>query len=280
VGTYLPNGIVHRTPEHGVMNAQYTFIDRYSAIAMNFIAGHRATQGNYNEPRNFGSFLNDLPAENRLTIRDADGNLLRNADVWIYTSVANAPVWYATNYDDIPDLKLRTDSNGQVLVGRSPFAADGQVMHTFGMNNGTVIVRVATEDNVAYGFLESRLFNLAYWRGQTDFADHELIVGQRCEPRGPELTAPAWDAALSTHATLRWQPVPGATRYRVYASSNLAAPRLVAMTTATEATPQLHGRTYWWVEADLGSCGSRRSSMHRFNAAAAGDAPRRRAVGH
>ncbi|MCM2316660.1 MAG: hypothetical protein NDJ92_16050, partial [Thermoanaerobaculia bacterium] len=46
-----PSGIgwYFTTPEPGMMNTSWGFIDRYSAIAMNRIAGHRATMGHYNE---------------------------------------------------------------------------------------------------------------------------------------------------------------------------------------------------------------------------------------
>jgi hypothetical protein len=242
------------------------------------IAGDRATQGNYNAPRNFASFLNDLPAQNRLTIRDAQGQPVADADVWFYYSVANAPSWYGTYYDNEPDLKLRTDSNGQVLVGRSPFAADGQVVHTYGMTNGVSIVRVAKPGLVAYGFLESRPFNLAYWRGQTDYAEHELLVGRECGAAGPALLSPAWDERTATTATFRWRALSGATGYRLYASSNLGKAELLASTTATEASVPVAGRTHWWVEADLELCGTRRSSTGLINAPA--PPPRRRAVRH
>lgn len=274
VGTYIPES-GFRTPEQGLMNEHYTFIDRYSAITLNQIAGRRAVMGNYNEPRNFASFLNDLPAQNRLTILDENGQLMPNADVWFYYSVANGAAWYSTHYNNEPDLKLRTDAFGQLLVGRSPFAADGQVVHTFGMTNGVAIVRVATAEKVRYGFLESRLFNLAYWRGFTDFADHDLIVGRECGNQGPKLTAPTWDARQNSAAvTLQWAPLEGATRYRVYASANLAKPVLIATTTATELPTHLAGRVHWWVEADLGLCGARRSDTGLFVT----PSPKRRSV--
>jgi len=281
-GTYVPTGLAHRTAEQGFMQEHYTYIDRYSAIALNFLAGRRAVMGNYNEPRNFGSFLNDLPAQNRLTIRDQDGTPIPDADVRIYFSVANGESWYATHYDNIPDLTLHTDAAGQVLVGRSPFATNGKVVHAYGMTNGVAIVRVATASKVAYGFLESRLFNLAYWRGQTDFADHELVVGRECSSDGPSLSGPAWDAVTGSTATLTWNALGGAGLYRVYASSNLGKPQLLAATTGTQVTVPVSGRLYWWVEAEVGVCGQRRSQVGRLNAPAA-EPPlpsRRRAARH
>ncbi|HEX2834011.1 MAG TPA: hypothetical protein VHW00_13450 [Thermoanaerobaculia bacterium] len=269
VGPYVANSYSWRTLEQGMMNTQYTFIDRYSAIALNFVAGQRATYGNYNEPRNFASFLNDLPAQNRLTIRDETGALLPNASVKIYRSVANGTHWwYETRYDDIADLELATDANGQVLVGRSPFAADDQVVHTFGFTNGTVIVRVEKDGHVAYGFLESRRFNLEYWRGHTDFADHELQVGLfACSDATPRLTGPKWDASARRPVTLTWEGVTGAEIYRVYASSDLKPAQLVATTEGRSAEVNLKGNVYWWVEAQTTNCGPRRSDVSRLSAA-------------
>lgn len=249
-------GLVHRTPEQGLMNKHYSFIDRYSAIAMNRIAGRRAVMGNYNEPRNFAEFLNDLPAENRVTIRDEHGVAIPNADVEIYqaTRTTPTPLWYGAHFDATPDLVLRTDALGRVLVGRSPF---GTVVHAPDLNTGVAIVRVGSK----IGYLESRLFNLAYWRGETEFADHELIVGRECGSEGPRLRGPSWDAVTSGAVTLEWDRMVEATRYRVYANG-----RLVGSTTATSIEVRLDGRVYWWVEADLGVCGTRRSYPARFYA--------------
>ena len=260
--------LVHRTPEQGLMNKHYSFIDRYSAIAMNFIAGRRATFGNYNEPRNFASFLNDFPAQNRILIRDANGTRMTNADVYVYQAEATLPTerWYGARFDDTPDLILKTDANGHVLVGRSPFGNGGTVVHAPHFANGVAIVKVVKDGVWAHGYLESRLFNLEYWRGHTAFADHELIVGLECTADGPRLYSPTWDEQTNGAVTLSWEPSISATRYRVYASSNLGAPQLIATTTGSDVTVHLDGRVYWWVESDLGLCGRRRSLPGRFEA--------------
>ncbi|HVE70458.1 MAG TPA: hypothetical protein VNI54_03745 [Thermoanaerobaculia bacterium] len=254
VVTVEVGGFVHRTPEQGLMNKHYSFIDNYSAIALNRIAGRRAVLGNYNEPRNFAEFLNDMPAQNRVTIRDENGVAIPNANVEIYqaTRTAPTPLWYGAHFDATPDLTLRTDDRGRVLVGRSPF---GTVVHAPDLNTGVVIVRVG--DRV--GYLESRLFNLAYWRGETEFADHELLVGRECIAEGTRLRGPDWDAVTSGPVTLKWDPMVDATHYRVYANN-----RLIASTTKTSVEARLNGKVYWWVESDLGVCGTRRSYPGRF----------------
>jgi hypothetical protein len=247
------------------MNAHYTHIDRYSAILLNFLAGRRAVMGNYNEPRNFGEHLNDFPAQNRVRIVDANGAPVANADVFVYQAEKTVPTerWYGARFDDTPDLTLKTDANGQVLVGRSPFSPDGKVTHAPDQNTGVVIVKVKKDNFVAHGFLESRLFNLEYWRGHTQFADHELLVGRECVADGPRLMTPAWGEETSGTTTLQWLAQAEATQYRVYLSSDLGAPRVIT-TRETSVTVNVDGRADWWVEADLGVCGTRRSGTGRF----------------
>ncbi|MFQ5640558.1 MAG: hypothetical protein ACE5IR_21465, partial [bacterium] len=90
---YLPRqygGAVVRTPERGLMNREIvdygidSLLSRYSAMALNLIVGQRARYGNYNAPENIGSFLNDLPQENVMTIRDQNGLALGGAKVELY----------------------------------------------------------------------------------------------------------------------------------------------------------------------------------------------------
>lgn len=74
------------TDDYGLMNTQWGFIDRYSAVALNRIAGHRAIEGNFNEPWNMGRYLNDLPAQNRLTLKTRDGTTFPGRTVRVYSS--------------------------------------------------------------------------------------------------------------------------------------------------------------------------------------------------
>jgi hypothetical protein len=262
---------VHFTPEQGLMNQDYSFIDRYSAIAMNFIAGHRAIEGNFNDPDNEGSFLNDLPAENRLTIRNAGGLPIPDADVRIYQATGVPGHFITKFYDDVPDLELRTDADGRVLVGRCPFSKDGRVVHHFGGSNVTAIVRVEKNGSVSYGFLESRLFNLAYWAGETDFADHDLSVGSPpCFPTRAALLSPALDATTPTRVvTLKWtgggEQITG---YRVWVASEGSPARLAGEVSAqTNALAvEARGRTAWWVETQHASCPPSRSAVEFFDA--------------
>jgi hypothetical protein len=263
------------------MYRNYTFIDRYSAVALNRIAGERAKLGNYNDPDNVGDFLNDLPAQNRITIRDAAGALMTGANVEIYQSALfEHESWYAASYDAEPDLRLRTDENGQVLAGRNPFDNDGPVVNYWRGSNVVAIVRVEKDGATKIGYLESRLFNLAFWRGDTIFADHELVVGRTkpCGFAGPQLISPTWDTTVADpRTTVTWRAVSGAVSYNVYSASPTTAPRLLGTTTANELQAVLSGRTYWWVEATFANgCPPLRSDSSRVIAPVR---MKRRAVG-
>ena len=270
-GVPAPAGFAFWTPEQGLMNRNYTFLDRHSAAALNLIAGHRAVRGNYNDPENLGEYLNDLPAENRLTVRDAEGNLLRDWSIEIFQSKLDRfDAWYSTHYEGDPDLRLRTDLNGQVFVGRNPFSTSGPVVSYYRNNNPVALVRASKDGVEKFGFLEVRLFNFAYWLGHETLADHELVVGRTapCGNRGPQLVSPSWDTTLnSATVKLTWRAPSGATSYNVYAASpSRPHPRLLGTTTALELTTSLSGgRTYWWVEATFANgCPPQRSDSQRL----------------
>jgi hypothetical protein len=158
---------VHRANHRGLMDAEWTFMDRWGAAAWNRIAGHRATRGNYNAPENIGAYVTDLPLQNRLTLRDASGAALPGAGVRVYQARPFQRV-----FDDTPDLELVADDRGQVLLGGNPFTSEERFAPALG--DGVVILRVQHAGRVGYGFLEVSDFNLAYWRGETELADHEL----------------------------------------------------------------------------------------------------------
>jgi hypothetical protein len=131
-----------------ISDEDHGHMGRYSAAAMNLIAGQRAAFGNFNEPENIGVFMNDLPAENRLTLKDAAGQLLADADVTIYQSQPNGFL-YGKFFDDMPDLSFTADENGRVLLGRNPFDNAGPIVHDGLIGSNTVvIIRVAHDGKV------------------------------------------------------------------------------------------------------------------------------------
>jgi hypothetical protein len=179
VGTpYMPlmGDAVHYTPINGLMNGQYTYVDEYSTAALNLITGHRAVSGNYNAPNNIGVFLQDLPQHNRMTIKDQDGDILPGANVQVFQATGQPGVWYGKHYDSIPDMQFTADTNGVVELERCPFSANGQIAHTYGLSNSVIILRVAHDHRVGYGFFEVTRFNMEYWRGHTQQGDYQLKV--------------------------------------------------------------------------------------------------------
>jgi hypothetical protein len=105
--------ILHLAGERGLMNKQFDFIDRYSAVALNLIAGRRATHGNAVAPANLGVIMDDLPTENELTQMDTTGAILASADVSIYQSVGvENDAFSAFTIDDTPDLRLTANAHG------------------------------------------------------------------------------------------------------------------------------------------------------------------------
>jgi len=163
------------TVGYGLMSGPKNIVDNYSAMPLNLISGHRAWKGNYNSPQNIGVFKNDLPEENRFTVRDSFGALLTNSIVKIYQTSSGSG-WYAKKYDNTPDLTLLTDTNGQVLLGRCPFDTDGTIEHTYGKANGCPIMRVEQNGKIGFAFFNSMHFNMNYWRGFTNIADYEIFV--------------------------------------------------------------------------------------------------------
>jgi hypothetical protein len=148
-------------------------VDEYSVGALNLIAGHRAILGNYNAPGNIGVFLQDLPLENRLLVKDSQGNPVPDASVEVYQATPQSGVWYGKYYDDTPDLQFMTDSSGYVNLGRCPFYPTGTIIHTYGHSNGVMILRVEKNGKVGYNFMEVTDFNMEYWRGNTMIGSYE-----------------------------------------------------------------------------------------------------------
>ncbi|MFC2139197.1 hypothetical protein ACFLR4_00925 [Bacteroidota bacterium] len=186
---YMPGIIVHytgpqgsgegltlyRTGIEGLMNQSYSFMDQHSAVALNLIAGQRAVCGNYNEPCNIGCYLNDLPSQNRLTLKSNDGSILAGAEVEIYQAegVPGSGTFYSRRIDNIADLHFTADGNGQILIGRNPFSSD-VIEQDWEVSNTTAVIRVEFNGSVGYNILDVSDFNLAYWEGSTGQADYEV----------------------------------------------------------------------------------------------------------
>jgi hypothetical protein len=179
VGTpFLPmvsSDAVYYTHQTGLMNGDYDFVDAYSTRALNLIAGWRATQGNVNAPGNIGVFLNDLPAQNRVTLLDSsNGAPLAGASVRIYQSTGIPGAFYAKNFNSTPTQTLTADGSGQILVGRNPFSSTNL---TWLHESTDILLRIEHQNRVRYQFMEASDFNLEYWRGHTSLGTYTLNVG-------------------------------------------------------------------------------------------------------
>lgn len=175
---YLPfisGPILYFNAQGGMMSGDYGRVDPYSAHALNLIAGRRAVQGNWNAPGNVGSYIFDLPAENRLTVKDEQGRPLPGASVSVFRAVGRGNSLYDKLYDNVADMVLTADAQGRVLLGKNPFAPSAPTIWEL-HPAGTPLVRVGYQGRVGYAFIEISRFNQAYWRGQTQLADHELRV--------------------------------------------------------------------------------------------------------
>jgi hypothetical protein len=182
VGTrYLPLVdccAVYRSPQLGFMRSQGELdrISPYSAMALNLIAGHRAVNGTFNVPGNFGIYMNDLPAENRVTLVDAaTQSPLAGASVTVYRSVARNVDFYSKEFDDVPDPEqpLTADSQGRVFLGRNPFAD----VPLNGWHDSTVmLLRIEHAGRVRYHFMDASQFNMEFWRGHEELGEYELRV--------------------------------------------------------------------------------------------------------
>jgi hypothetical protein len=181
--TVISNGVevlqVHETLEKGLMNTQWSYLDRYSAVCMNQIAGRRAVSGNFNAPENFGVFLDDLPRQNRVSLKDQNGRPLAHAGVLVFQSSAPpepARDLYPKYFDARPDMELEADGEGRVLLGRCPFSNKGRIFHLDTYSNTAFIMRVEQGGRVGYVIKDISLFNLEFWRGNATLADYTFVV--------------------------------------------------------------------------------------------------------
>jgi hypothetical protein len=282
------------TDDYGLMNTQWGFIDRYSAVVLNRIAGQRAIEGNFNEPWNMGRYLNDLPSQNRLLLKTRDGTTFPGRTVRVYSSSSALILdWeshpYETHIDATPDLVLQADQNGAVLVGRNPFSDAGLTIWV-DRCNVLAVVEVVDGQTSHWGFLESRTFNLAYWRGETELAEHTVLLDPPiCVPPGVGSNSytPAYEALVTTpEVKFEFLGLRGYS-YEVWWSINegpanhidVAGPTRDRKLTVPVELPG-DGRVAWWYverKNDAPSCAPGRSATYYFELNT-GRVGRRRAV--
>lgn len=275
-------GWLHKTTEFGLMNTQWGFIDRYSAIALNRIAGQRATRGHYNEPANIGTFLNDLPEWNRVTPVTPDGTTFPRSRVRVYQASGERDPDFESHpyrlvFDGQPDLELETDQHGAVLLGRNPFS-DGDLVLAVDRINVTAILEIIDDAGASHwGYLESLQFTLAYWRGQTEMADHRLLVDAPVcfNSLGPDAVSPHPEALLDTPVvTFEWPGNIGRS-YELWYMVDGGEPRQIVIAPRLSNRPvsvdvPLRGkRVAWWILTHDSTvsplCPAQRSSLFFFD---------------
>ena len=220
--------IVHYNEPQGLMGGVYTEIGKYDAMALNLIAGHRPVCGNMNAPCNISTYQNDLPQTNILTVVDPCGEPLPNVSMKFYRAEPKPDVWYGKLYDDIADIEMTTDGDGQIVLGQCPFTEDGTIEMDYGVANGVLIVRMQLGEYVRYSFLESTQFNIEYWKGNTESAQYTMEMSVDCN-----LDSETW-----TFDSLKVFPVPAAGTVKFLAANDLHA-ELILMD-ATGRTLKTH----------------------------------------
>lgn len=196
VGNYIkPQGdIVHYADSHDFMSYHEVdhFYRAHTVGALNRIAGQHTAEavGNYNFPSNGGVYMNDLPNNNFLKIRDKDNNPLRGASIRIFRSVRVPNSGYDKIFDNTADFRGAVDDQASISIGQNPF---GRKLD--GYYPGIFLLEVAYNGQYYYQFIESSNFNLAYWAGATDTAVYDIktsftkVDTPITAPSGPEITA-------------------------------------------------------------------------------------------
>ncbi|HUO84442.1 MAG TPA: CARDB domain-containing protein [Thermoanaerobaculia bacterium] len=276
------NGRYYETPEFGMMNTQWGYIDRYSAVALNRIAGHRATSGHYNEPWNMGAFLNDLPEENRIRLGDREGNVFPGRTVKLYRPSSELdpdfmdhPYWL--RFDGQADFTLQTDEEGVIVLPRNPFSDEDLTMWV-DRNNALAVLELIDGDTRRWAFLEARHLNMAYWRGETETARVDLLIDPPiCRSGlGSHIVGPGHEALVTTSVvTFSW-PMTAGHDYELWWSVDNGPPRSAKIDALfrnrTASVTQLLNRgkrvAWWYVDLAPGRdplCPPDRSSTYFFD---------------
>lgn len=193
------NGAFHRGAGWlvDIMNAGSQYSE-HSAYAWNRIAGQRPVCGNYNAPCNIGEYLNDIPASNIVEVRNLDSSPIVGALIEVYRA-KSYPIWYGKKYEGSPDLVLHTDALGRADLGAQPFGTSG-IVHTYGLSNGVLALKIVAQNRVGVEFLEVTEFNLAYWRGDRELAIYPVVFSRWKLLSTPTPTVSAGPTATGTHA--------------------------------------------------------------------------------
>ena len=264
----------YASPEHGMMHFDWGHIDRFTAVMMNVMAGQRARRGNYNEPWDFGWFLNDFPATNRVIFIRPGRTPIANATVRIYRPepATTATRLYAMRYSEPPAFTLRTDAEGGVVVPRNVIS-DGDITAFVERTNGTAIVEVLDGPLVRWAFLQSLEFNLAYWRGNREFAEYTVMTDTPLcsDSLGPSGVTPHPEALVTSPNVTFQLPVTANRSYDFFYAVDGGAPVRITVGPFSRSPgiitlPIPAGRINWWfVDPNRSPCPPGRSSIYGFD---------------
>lgn len=278
---------IYSTPLHGLMHFGWGRIDPYTAAAMNRMTGSRAIAGNYNEPWNIGFFLNDLPALNRVRFVRQDGTAIAEGRIRIYQSRgATADITklqaYAMAFRSTPDIDVTTDGDGAVVLDRNLFGDDPLVAEV-DQKNGVAIVEIADGSTTRWAYLDSLFFNMAYWRGETDQAEYQIVAdAPLCLDSVGSPAKPAPEAAVTTPEVTFQFPVQAGHTYDLFYTIEGGAPQDVKTTSGSVKLTLPHSRIVWWYvdRSPVGNCLPKYSSVYGFDHLAGSLPTRRRAANH
>jgi hypothetical protein len=251
-------GIVYKTFETGLMNQEYTYVDRYSAVALNLISGYRARGDLANTIYNseFGIFLENIPKRNRIRFVNRDGTPISGAQVDLFKAergklVPGGPFGsqYEVIYGNTPDNSQQADQNGEVVFQGDPFRKPGECCFLTGVS----ILRVTSGNQASFVYFELTAANRAFWRGQHKEATYEFVIDiNPCTQAAQNLKA---IHKANQIVRFQWDKTPGAYGYVVWASIGATPWKVLGSAFDTNLEVPLKGGIIrWYVESDFDQC--------------------------
>ncbi len=167
-----------QTPEKGLMNGNHSFLDRFSAIALNRRAGERAITNNFHTADAEGLAFAVAPAKNTFSFTDSNGIPISNAQVKVYYDHSEQG-YYLNIFSDEYFFEAQTDDHGNALMpdGFVEYLEDYPFVTVAGQERDykptTFIIEIKKDNEIGFAFLESFRVTLAFWEnaeeGQFEF---------------------------------------------------------------------------------------------------------------
>lgn len=179
----VPGSRLYQAPP-GLMSSEWTFLDRFSAVMLNRVAGQRARFRNYYFPSDVGVFFEEMPGDNRLIVTNQAGDPLPGATVSVYRAKrfeVPGRLLYGRRFAEDPDVVLTANGSGEVSLGPNPFVENGDPLLAMDsrFSNVVIAVRVEWEGLVGFGFVPVYDFLIEYQVGRRDVGRARLAVALR-----------------------------------------------------------------------------------------------------